>query len=198
MDAALGLKADNDRLFTMAMLLETDSAELVVCIVKICTTNTSYKSHTIKLLKIEPAIKRDSGLHSLKLDDRDGDHLVVHSHNHHEGYSNLFFITKDELENGSNGITSLKFQKKKVILEYQWITTQAGKFLMYIMRDLDVFLITPNGNQAIMNFRSGSLPSISLLTLMRKRVVDNTAIQVFNVNTEVRSLYVHKIDSFSS
>jgi len=184
-DAALGLKEGNQRLFTFSMLLESRSGEVVVCIVRILTTEKIYVNHTINFLHLEPNLKRDSGLYSIRLDDKDGEHLAIHCHDHHNGASQLFLIKlTNGIEYPQNG-TALFFLQYKVIVDFQWLSFNQSKYLFYITRHLDVYIIDPEGGFILIYFQQEFKTFISLLNIFRRRLMEYPTIQLFNVNTEV-------------
>ena len=173
------------RVFTMSMLLESKRGEVVVCIVRIHTTDKVYKGHTIKLFHLEPSLHRDAGLYSLRLDDKDGDYLAVHCHNHHNSNSTLYFMKPAKIEAGTQNVTCLKFGQSKIIIEYQWVSIQQMKYLVYITRQLEIYVVDPEGEQVLFYFNQKAKNSIHLLSMFRRKVLEFSAIQLFNVNTEV-------------
>jgi len=181
----LGLKEGNHRLFTFVMLLESSSGEVVVCVTRILATEKKYLSHSINFFSFEPHLKRGSGLYSLRLDDKDGDLLAIHCHDHHNGASQLYFVKLTNPSECPQYGTALFFQQQKVILDFQWISCNQAKYLLYITRQLDVHIVNPDGDMMFFYFQQEIRPFISLINIFKRRLIEYPTIQVFNVNTEV-------------
>ena len=167
------------------MLFASEQGEIVLCLTRIMTTEKDYISHQTKFYRFENAIHKDSGLYSLRLDDKDGDCLAIHCHNHHAGKSLLYFTQPSKIDEDIYDAPLMKFREGKVITEYHWISIQKRKCLVYVTRQLEVHAMDTEGFQVLFVFRQAIQATIPLLSILKKNVLELSAVQFFNVNTEV-------------
>jgi hypothetical protein len=184
MDVALGIKAEDLRIFTVAMLFSsTKNSEIVLYIGRIFTTDRLYKSHVCRLYKIDPVLTLGFGMYSLKLEDRDGDYLAIHCHEYAKAGSRFYFVETSKINQDNQDIVCVNFAKGKQVIEYQWVSL-AKKFLVCITRDLEIFTLDPQGNQILLYFKLQARVGVPLPFYLTKKVTDISTIQFFNVNTE--------------
>lgn len=185
MDVALGIKSEDSRIFTIAMLLfSPKDNEALVFIGRIYTNDKVYLNHIVRIYRLEPFLSAVMGLYTLKLEDKDGDYLAIHCSEYNRPASRFFIIETGKVEEPAQDIISVIFNKK-IIIEYQWIALQK-KYLVCITRDLELILLDTLGNQLMMFFnKNQGKIEVPLPYYLTKRVTDISTIQFFNVNTEV-------------
>jgi len=105
----------------------------------------------------------------LRLDDKDGDNIAVHCHDHHNSHSLLYFINLSPTEQAVQSSKGLKFLNEQVVVDFQWVSIMNKKFLFFVTKALDAFLIDPQGERLLFYFKQELKPLIPLGYVFSKK-----------------------------
>ena len=180
----MGLKENGQRLFTWVMLLETKKGEIVVSVTRILTNDRHYLGHVHRFMRLETRLYKEAGMYSVRIDDKDGDNIAIHCHDHHNGNSLLYFMNISSNEQAVQSTVGLKFLHRKVVADFQWVSIMNKKFLFYVTKNLEAFLVDPQGERLLFYFKQELKPLIGLGYVFSRKVKDFATVQIFNVNTE--------------
>ena len=166
------------------MLLETKKGEIVVSVTRILTNDRHYLGHVHRFMRLETRLYKEAGMYTVRIDDKDGDNIAIHCHDHHNGNSLLYFMNISSNEQSVQSTVGLKFLNRKVIADFQWVSIMNKKFLFYVTKSLDAFLVDPQGERLLFYFKQELKPEVGLGYVFSRKVKDFATVQIFNVNTE--------------